>query len=284
MYDQTGKLDFVDNTVSPSTDTVILRGSIANPPLSDGKRRRRHRARTGRRRVRHRAAGRRASRCNCWPSRARRCCPTSRATTSIRWMRRTRCSRRASSLASPRRRRLGAQRPDRGRDGDRRRRADACGRAWWCRLGRPARRCTRAPACQARRRLPQPMISAVFIRRPRLAIVIAIVITIAGALAMLRIPVAQLPDIVPPQVTVTANYPGASANGGGERRRPADRGAGRRRRQDDLHEVEQRQRRQLFADRQLRRSVPIPTSTWSTSTTGCRPRCRNCRRRCSSRA
>jgi hydrophobe/amphiphile efflux-1 (HAE1) family protein len=55
------------------------------------------------------------------------------------------------------------------------------------------------------------MISSVFIDRPRLAIVIAIVITIAGALAMLRIPVAQLPDLVPPQVTVTANYPGASA-------------------------------------------------------------------------
>ncbi len=56
------------------------------------------------------------------------------------------------------------------------------------------------------------MISSVFIDRPRLAIVIAIVITIAGALAMVRIPVAQLPDIVPPQVSVTATYPGASAN------------------------------------------------------------------------
>jgi multidrug efflux pump subunit AcrB len=55
------------------------------------------------------------------------------------------------------------------------------------------------------------MISAVFIRRPRLAIVIAIVITLAGALSMLRIPVAQLPDIVPPQVIVSASYPGASA-------------------------------------------------------------------------
>ncbi len=55
------------------------------------------------------------------------------------------------------------------------------------------------------------MISSVFIRRPRLAIVIAIVITIAGVLAMTRIPVSQLPDIVPPQVTVTASYPGASA-------------------------------------------------------------------------
>jgi hydrophobe/amphiphile efflux-1 (HAE1) family protein len=55
------------------------------------------------------------------------------------------------------------------------------------------------------------MFSAVFIDRPRLAIVIAIVITIAGALALMRIPVAQFPDIVPPQVQVAANYPGASA-------------------------------------------------------------------------
>jgi hydrophobe/amphiphile efflux-1 (HAE1) family protein len=55
------------------------------------------------------------------------------------------------------------------------------------------------------------VISAAFIDRPRLAIVIALVITIAGALALLRIPVAQFPDIVPPQVTVTSVYPGASA-------------------------------------------------------------------------
>ncbi len=55
------------------------------------------------------------------------------------------------------------------------------------------------------------MISAVFVDRPRLAIVIALVITIAGALALTRIPVAQFPDIVPPQVQVTASYPGASA-------------------------------------------------------------------------
>ena len=55
------------------------------------------------------------------------------------------------------------------------------------------------------------MISAVFVDRPRLAVVIAIVITIAGALALTRIPMAQLPDIVPPQVQVAAVYPGASA-------------------------------------------------------------------------
>jgi hydrophobe/amphiphile efflux-1 (HAE1) family protein len=56
------------------------------------------------------------------------------------------------------------------------------------------------------------MISSVFIDRPRLAIVIAIVISLAGVLALTRIPVAQLPDIVPPQVQVSAVYPGASAS------------------------------------------------------------------------
>src|SRR5260370_1757925 len=55
------------------------------------------------------------------------------------------------------------------------------------------------------------MISAIFVDRPRLAVVIALVITIAGALALMRIPVAQFPDIVPPQVQVSANFPGASA-------------------------------------------------------------------------
>jgi hydrophobe/amphiphile efflux-1 (HAE1) family protein len=55
------------------------------------------------------------------------------------------------------------------------------------------------------------MISAVFVDRPRLAVVIAIIITIAGLLALTRIPVAQFPDIVPPQVQVSATYPGASA-------------------------------------------------------------------------
>ncbi|MBX9596666.1 MAG: multidrug efflux RND transporter permease subunit [Roseomonas sp.] len=56
------------------------------------------------------------------------------------------------------------------------------------------------------------MISSVFVDRPRLAIVISIVMTLAGALAMLRIPVAQFPDIVPPQVQVSTSYPGASAS------------------------------------------------------------------------
>ncbi|MDP9167943.1 MAG: efflux RND transporter permease subunit, partial [Actinomycetota bacterium] len=55
------------------------------------------------------------------------------------------------------------------------------------------------------------MISAVFVDRPRLAIVIAIIMVIAGLIAMTVIPVSQFPDIVPPQVQVTTRYPGASA-------------------------------------------------------------------------
>ncbi len=55
------------------------------------------------------------------------------------------------------------------------------------------------------------MLSSVFIDRPRLAIVISIVITLAGLIALTSIPVAQFPDIVPPQVQVTARYPGAGA-------------------------------------------------------------------------
>ena len=53
--------------------------------------------------------------------------------------------------------------------------------------------------------------SKLFVDRPRFAIVIAILTTIAGLISLLKIPVAQFPDIVPPQVQVTASFPGASA-------------------------------------------------------------------------
>ena len=44
-----------------------------------------------------------------------------------------------------------------------------------------------------------------------MAFVISTVISIAGIIALGALPVAQFPDIVPPQVKVTATYPGASA-------------------------------------------------------------------------
>ncbi|MEM8550900.1 MAG: multidrug efflux RND transporter permease subunit [Pseudomonadota bacterium] len=55
------------------------------------------------------------------------------------------------------------------------------------------------------------MFSAIFVRRPRLALVISIVITIAGLIAQRTLPVEQFPDIVPPQVSVSGTYPGANA-------------------------------------------------------------------------
>jgi hydrophobe/amphiphile efflux-1 (HAE1) family protein len=50
-----------------------------------------------------------------------------------------------------------------------------------------------------------------FIDRPIFASVLAIVIVVAGAAAIPFLPIAQFPDITPPQVVVTATYPGASA-------------------------------------------------------------------------
>ena len=50
-----------------------------------------------------------------------------------------------------------------------------------------------------------------FIRRPIVAIVIAIITVIAGLVSLLGLPVAQFPDIVPPLIQVNAVYTGADA-------------------------------------------------------------------------
>ncbi|WP_193165919.1 efflux RND transporter permease subunit [Microbulbifer hainanensis] len=55
------------------------------------------------------------------------------------------------------------------------------------------------------------MISAFFIRRPRFAFVVSILITLAGLLTLPILPVAQFPDITPPTITATARFTGASA-------------------------------------------------------------------------
>ncbi len=55
------------------------------------------------------------------------------------------------------------------------------------------------------------MISVFFINRPVLANVLAIVIVLLGAVALYALPVAQYPNVVPPTVSVTTRYPGASA-------------------------------------------------------------------------
>ncbi len=55
------------------------------------------------------------------------------------------------------------------------------------------------------------MFSAVFINRPKTAIVISLVLTIMGMIAYSVLPVAQFPDLTPPVVNVSANYTGANA-------------------------------------------------------------------------
>lgn len=55
------------------------------------------------------------------------------------------------------------------------------------------------------------MLSQIFIDRPKLAIVIALVTMLLGAMCITNVPVAEYPEIAPPQIMVTASYPGASA-------------------------------------------------------------------------
>lgn len=55
------------------------------------------------------------------------------------------------------------------------------------------------------------MFSAVFISRPKFAIVISLVLTVMGTIAYFVLPVAQFPEITPPVVNVSANYTGANA-------------------------------------------------------------------------
>ena len=55
------------------------------------------------------------------------------------------------------------------------------------------------------------MISHFFIDRPIFAAVLSILVTLAGAVALTALPVAQYPEVAPPTVVVTAAYPGANA-------------------------------------------------------------------------
>jgi len=50
-----------------------------------------------------------------------------------------------------------------------------------------------------------------FVKHPRFAAVCSILIVLIGAICIPSLPVAQYPDIAPPQVTVTTNYIGADA-------------------------------------------------------------------------
>jgi HAE1 family hydrophobic/amphiphilic exporter-1/multidrug efflux pump len=51
-----------------------------------------------------------------------------------------------------------------------------------------------------------------FIERPVFSTVLSLIITLAGGVALIGLPISQYPNIVPPQVTVSANFPGANAD------------------------------------------------------------------------
>ena len=55
------------------------------------------------------------------------------------------------------------------------------------------------------------MFSKFFIERPRFAAVVSLLLVITGILTMFKLPVAEYPEISPPQIRVSATYSGASA-------------------------------------------------------------------------
>src|SRR5690554_6525034 len=55
------------------------------------------------------------------------------------------------------------------------------------------------------------MFSAFFIHRPRFALVVSLVLTLLGLLALRLLPVNEYPPLSPPNIVVSAQYPGASA-------------------------------------------------------------------------
>jgi hypothetical protein len=125
--------------------------------------------------------------------------------------------------------------------------------------------------------------SRFFIDRPIFAWVLAIIVMMAGALAVLSLPVAQYPAIAPPTISITANYPGASA----------------KTLEDTVTQVIEQKLSGLDGLRFVSSSSDStgtaqisvtfepgtdPTSPRSRSRTSCSWRCRSCRRRSSARA
>jgi multidrug efflux pump subunit AcrB len=56
------------------------------------------------------------------------------------------------------------------------------------------------------------MFSLFFIKRPRFAAVLAIILSLAGAICLFNLPVDMYPNVTPPEVRIRASYPGASAD------------------------------------------------------------------------
>ena len=62
----------------------------------------------------------------------------------------------------------------------------------------------------SRRLEGQPSKPNFFLRRPVLSMVLSVFIVLAGLLSIRELPIAQYPDLIPPTITVSAQYPGAS--------------------------------------------------------------------------
>ena len=94
-------------------------------------------------------------------------------------------------------------------------------------------------------------ISHFFIDRPIFAAVVSIVFVIVGAVSFARLPVAQYPEIAPPIINVSGQYPGQCRRGRLDRGH-AHRAADQRRREHDLHVVQFDGGRTLFDRGHLR--------------------------------
>ena len=94
--------------------------------------------------------------------------------------------------------------------------------------------------------------SKFFINRPIVAMVISIIMMIVGVVAMVQLPIAQFPDIAPPEILVGDLRRRRRADGRAVRR-DAHRAADAGRRRHDLHVLDQRQQRIDEAQGRLRR-------------------------------
>ena len=126
--------------------------------------------------------------------------------------------------------------------------------------------------------------SKIFIDRPIFAWVIAIIIMLMGIGAIVALPVAQYPDVAPPQINIRATYPGASAQ-------TLESSVTQVLEQqltgiDGMLYFQSSSSRARQVDDQRRSSTraSIPTSPRCRSRTRSRPRSRACRSRSSSRA
>jgi multidrug efflux pump subunit AcrB len=89
------------------------------------------------------------------------------------------------------------------------------------------------------------MFSRIFIERPRMAMVISIVVALAGVLALLNIPIAQYPQITPPEIRVS-HLSRRQRRGGGRQRGRTPGGRNQRRGGHALHVLHLLQRRRLY--------------------------------------